>query len=306
VNPESRLIGSIANHLVLVDGVTGRATDLGTVGDFDQIESITSANGALYGIVHTTSSPKVISIDPLSMQATHFVTITVPGETITFAEAMAFCPEDGLLYVAAGEYPYSDILITVHPATGDITELADIIPAVSGNPADADALEWVEGTLYAVDVDTNPSYLYTIDPSSGDTTSIGEIGVSYVSSLAYDPTTQTLYAISETDRQLISISLPDGQGTPIGDTHCVAVRRCNNAIVDWNPNPDSPPVVLAPCFAIKTDSFVTWKVKVGSHSADRVGACSFVSPVIFETDTGVALPRRLLFSRPPKIGRLPG
>ncbi len=229
----SDLFGAIGNHLAILDKTTGDATDVGVMGSFTDILGLSfdSRTDTLYGIAWNPAFDSfLIKID----RGTGTATVIGPTGFIA-QEALAFNPVDGLLYGAAGRnFGFSDTLVTVDPATGVATAIAPFTgDAIGRFPMDVDALEFVNGVLYAVDgtqVDFSgevKSFLYTVALGNGTAirTLVGEIGFWCCNDLAYDPETNKLFANDVVQLpgggfggRLIAISLSTGQGTLIGDT----------------------------------------------------------------------------------------
>jgi parallel beta-helix repeat protein len=220
----SKLFGVIGNHVVVLDAASGDAREIGDTPDLSRVQGLTfdAGSGVLYGIADAAGAtdPKLFHIDTATGQGTVVGSIDIVSPSpvdVTIAEAMAFNPADGLLYAAMGESsPFSHRLVTIDPHTGEATQIAEIT-GTGGN--EADALVFVNGTLYAVDVAGAPSFLYTIDTTTGQATYVGEIGFNNIADLAFNPITQTLYGTAHGMRELVTIDLATGQGTLVGSTH---------------------------------------------------------------------------------------
>ncbi|MFN6499054.1 MAG: hypothetical protein RMX65_018940 [Nostoc sp. DedQUE01] len=96
-------------------------------------------------------------------------------------------------------------LYTLDLVTGKATFIDQIVTEVSD-------IAFVGSQLYGLDRDKDKTRLVKIDLNSGDATVIGDIGFA-TSGLAYNRQRHTLYAT--TAKQLISINLETGKGTPV-------------------------------------------------------------------------------------------
>ena len=82
----------------------------------------------------------------------------------------------------------------------------------------ASAEEILYGTSGAGNMGNTASSLYTIDPATGASELVGEIGFNHVVSIDFDPFTEVLYGISnaargENNNTLITIDTNTGEGT---------------------------------------------------------------------------------------------
>ncbi|MHC0062585.1 hypothetical protein ACWATR_06610 [Nostoc sp. UIC 10890] len=96
-------------------------------------------------------------------------------------------------------------LYTLDLVTGKATFIGEIVTEVSD-------IAFVGSQLYGLDQDKDKTRLVKIDLNSGDATVIGDIGFA-TSGLAYNRQRHTLYAT--TAKQLITINLETGKGTPV-------------------------------------------------------------------------------------------
>jgi len=218
------LFGTIGNHVVRIDQATGAAADVGTTPAHANLEAMTydGATGAVYGVADGTTDPKLIRVDVATGAATLVGSIDLanPSLDLHLAEALAFDPANGKLYAAVSEYGVpqgqsrSDRLVTVDPATGTATMVA-----MFSGVEEADAMEFVGGTLYVSNTAPPRTFLYTVDPATAAATLVGEVGFNHVADLAYNADTDTLFGTPHTDRVLIRISRTTGQGTVVGTTH---------------------------------------------------------------------------------------
>ncbi len=95
-------------------------------------------------------------------------------------------------------------LYTLDLSTGKATLIGEIITEVYD-------IAFVGSQLYGLDREGNTTRLVKIDLNTGDITVVGDIGFT-TAGLAYNPQRQSLYAT--TAKQLISINLETGKGTP--------------------------------------------------------------------------------------------
>ena len=79
--------------------------------------------------------------------------------------------------------------------------------------------DFVEETWYTVSYSySGDSYLYTIDPHTGDKTTVGSIGIPYLTGFTYDLTTQTAYVSAhDSSSKLYTIDLATAQVTLVGE-----------------------------------------------------------------------------------------
>jgi hypothetical protein len=153
------------------------------------------------------------------------------------AEGLAVHPQNGAMYVSMSidgdpsstpaDY-YSETLVTVDPDTAVATYVATIDNTVQD---EADALEFVDGTLYvADDPGSGPTSIYTIDTGSGVATLKGTLSsprFNNVGDMAYNPDSgDLLYAYdpgaytSGHPRHLCEISTTStATATDIGEIH---------------------------------------------------------------------------------------
>ncbi|MFN6487573.1 hypothetical protein [Nostoc sp. DedQUE02] len=96
-------------------------------------------------------------------------------------------------------------LYTLDLVTGKATFISEIVTEVSD-------IAFVGSQLYGLDRDKNKTRLVKIDLNSGDATVVGDIGFA-TSGLTYNRQCHTLYAT--TTKQLITINLETGKGTPV-------------------------------------------------------------------------------------------
>jgi len=217
------LYGVIGSRLVFVDRTTGDASDLGGTG-FGGFEALAfdEDTNTLYGVADGTTDPKLVRINRRTGQGTLVgpIDLASPFIDLHLAEALAWNPENGLLYAAASEFGVpqgssrSDRLVTVDPSTGAATMVAYF-----SGVEEADAMAFAGNTLYLSNTAPPQTFLYTANEGTGEVTFVGEVGYNHVADLAYDSDSDTLFGSPHTDRILISISRTTGEGSTIGTTH---------------------------------------------------------------------------------------
>ena len=218
------LYGMIGGHLVRVDEATAEVTEIGSTPATGSFEALTfdPRTGTLYGIIDGTTDPKLVTVDRASgaVAAVGPIDIVEPAADLHLAEALAFSPADGLLYAAVSEIgvPHggsrSETLAIVDPCTGEAREVAEF-----SGVEEADAREFVGGTLYVSNTAPPRTFLYRVDPATAVSSLVGEVGFNNVADLAFDAESGTLFGTAHTERLLLSISMETGRGTAIGPTH---------------------------------------------------------------------------------------
>jgi hypothetical protein len=135
-----------------------------------------------------------------------------------------------------------DSLLTIDPATGAETGAVPITiaPTVAGAPPGhmtSIAFDPVSGVLYGnttIGFGAPFDALYSIDPTTGDTTFIGRITFDNVFALGFDQL-GNLFGVADASDELISISLASGNGTfianmQVGALFDIASRPEDNAM----------------------------------------------------------------------------
>ncbi|MEM7038530.1 MAG: hypothetical protein AAF570_16215, partial [Bacteroidota bacterium] len=210
------LYGAIDNHLVTVNTSTGQATSVGTFSAaLSPLGNLTyhPGTGQLLALANVTTNPTLVSLDRNTGAATIIapVVLTPPGRASELAEGLAYNPADGLLYgsldtIAPPSNFFSRRLVTIDPATGVATKVADI----SGTcQAEADAMAWGNGTLYITDGCPNPNILYTANATTGAATQIGVTGVLGIGDMTFDPNSGQLYGYNS-NRELHIFNFSNG------------------------------------------------------------------------------------------------
>ena len=259
------LYGIIGTYLVTIDENTGDAIDVATLsGDTTglmQDIAFDWQNGVLYGLARTSSTdrtPLLTTIDVCTGEVSIVGTITLTDETVYLAEGLAI-DDQGTMYVSMsinGEPPsdyYSETLVTVNPADAVATLVGTISGTSSTVEDEADALECVDGTLYAVDdPGSGPSEVFTINTSTAVATSQGSLSsprFNNIGDMAFNPDSDLLYgfdpgAQSMTyDRYLCTIGqTATTSASPIGIIHSASEFDGSIQGISWgdacNQTPD--------------------------------------------------------------------
>ncbi|MFG0304674.1 MAG: hypothetical protein ACF8Q5_00520 [Phycisphaerales bacterium JB040] len=109
-------------------------------------------------------------------------------------------------------------LARIDPATGAATTVGAVDAFVGGLTYDPRSGMLLATRRNLTDTDWFDDDLVAIDPPTGATTVIGSLGIKSVSSLAYDPTTATLYGHSDVEDSLLTIDTESGEVQIIGPT----------------------------------------------------------------------------------------
>lgn len=160
-------------ELVTIDPVTGVATSFGNTGD-EFRELAFDADGVLYGVtdVMGTTPPTVTPETLFTLTKVNPTTATpVPGVALTaddFGDAIAYNPQDGLIYRATGNNggPDTRVLESVNVTNGVVTNVTLTFPDANDNYDQIESMTFdpVTGTLLAGALDGN-LYTITIDRS---------------------------------------------------------------------------------------------------------------------------------------------
>ncbi len=113
------------------------------------------------------------TIDP----ATGATAIIGPISGATMIEALAFSPDGELFALGGAGTKFSNALYRVDTLTAEATHLADL------HVPDADALAYLDGSLYAADSDGSDAQLWRIDPATGTLVSLGPTGIATLNGL---------------------------------------------------------------------------------------------------------------------------
>jgi RHS repeat-associated protein len=221
-----------SGELLLYDLSTGRGRDLGTIAFEEHVVTPDAPAGsdslvfdAVRGVLFASyRTPTVLArIDPLTGTAFEVGPFDLTtGGTATAVCGLSWNPQDGGLYAIftqeAAQNP-CDRLGLVNASTGEITPLVTLTQAGSagdfGSRVDADAIEWIDGTLYAVDaaggVGVGITLFYRIDPDTGFADLVGDIGVPgedlFLFGLAYAEPLGVLFGASSVTDRLVSVDV---------------------------------------------------------------------------------------------------
>ena len=208
-------IDSATNQVYAVDSLKGTTTLVGQLGlesNFSGLSTETSDNlteKTLFAsnLFNSFNSESLSAIDLTTAEAT-----VIGSQSASDVHAIAH--QDGVLY----GFSVAEGLGTLDSETGEFTpSFADSTFPVSIKGADVDEST---NTLFAIGDD---NALYTIEPSTGEASSIGDTGVNFNSQvgLAYSPEDEQLYALgndSNTGDNLYQIDKTTGTATLINNT----------------------------------------------------------------------------------------
>src|SRR5437764_150874 len=133
-------------------------------------------------------------------------------------------PTPAVLYVASGTFGVQGILYTLDPATGAVLTTVGPLNDAGGNNYGMTGLRYhpTTGIVYGATTTTsptNPNYLVTVDPATALVTPIGPFGTgAFLTDLAIDPTTGTMYGVSGNNQKFYTVDTATGQAVQIGST----------------------------------------------------------------------------------------
>lgn len=111
----------------------------------------------------------------------------------------------------------SDQLVTVNTTTGAITNIGSLGAPIGDGTWSGLAWDQTTNTLYASSAAATGAYLYTINPTTGTPTPIGQVtGLNVLIDIAIHPTTGELYGIHTNDDSLYRINKSTAAPTLIG------------------------------------------------------------------------------------------
>lgn len=198
------------DNLYTIDPTTGVATPIGNMGV--EMTDIAFGAGGMFGVSFPASGPdSLYAIDPSTGAA------TLIGSTGVFLNAMQFS-SDGTLYAAGGAPgcgppPAStacNTLYTINTLTGTAT------PVGTGTYNSSGDLEFAS-SFFLTSATSSTDQLFTVDPTNGVGTLVGDIGYAQVYGLAYVPETGTLYGFNDVGNNIISINTTTGAGTVVAN-----------------------------------------------------------------------------------------
>lgn len=224
----STLYGVIGNELVSISTTTGLATSVGAfnnsltpLGNLAYHDGL----GVLFGIANVTSTPNLVSLNPATGQATVVAPLILmpSGTPVGLQEGLAYNPQDGLLYGSLDTLSpptsfVSHIWVTIDPATGFATKIADITGTCND---EADAMDWMNGSMFILDGCPNPNILYKLNTTNGAANQLGITGVQGVGDFAYQASTGLMFGYNS-NRQLFTIDTTSAAISVIGNTHTAA------------------------------------------------------------------------------------
>ncbi|HHP7232716.1 MAG TPA: S8 family serine peptidase, partial [Xenococcaceae cyanobacterium] len=208
-------IDSATNIVYGIDSLKGTATPVGQLGlqsnfsglssdssDSSEAETLFAAN-----LFDSSSSESLSTVNLATGEAT-----VIGSQSASDIQAIAH--QDGILY----GFSIAEGLGTLDPETGEFTpSFANSTLPVSIQGADLDEST---NTLFAIGED---NALYTIEPSTGEASLVGDTGVNFNSrvGLAYSPEDEQLYALgndSDTGDNLYQIDQTTGAARLVGNT----------------------------------------------------------------------------------------
>jgi hypothetical protein len=255
----------------------GKSEDAIWIGSLPAVMSdIAAYNGSLYGISEAPSggSSTLYSINPSSGGGTAI------GSGMGVAlNALAFSPS-GTLYAVGG-----DTLYTVDITTGTAAEIG----SGAGAYASSGDLEFDSGgNLYLTSSGASGDQLFSIDPTTGQGTLIGNIGYSQVYGLAYF--NGGMYGFTA-GGSAITVNLTTGAGTLV----CAYNLSFEGATAIAPPTPPSPQTLLAEVFT--TDASLNaslWSTDTTllQQIAEYTGyltTAAYEEPVLAFSDLGMSM-----------------
>jgi len=198
LGPVLKILGAGSDgRLYSIVPTTGATTLIGPLATV--MSDIAAYDGSLYGISYSTPSV-LYGIDPNTGAGTAIGSGT--GATL---DALVFSPS-GTLYAAG-----ADSLYTINTSTGNSTLVGS--GSGAGTYSSSGDLEFdATGKLYLTSVGFSGDQLFSLNPATGQGTSIGNIGFSGVLGLAYY--SGIVYGFTS-GGQVITINLSTGVGTAI-------------------------------------------------------------------------------------------
>lgn len=145
------LFATIGDSFVRIDTTTGDATLVGptVLGPVAKLTYDASAD-VIYGVIDYLSSPRLVTVDPCTGEASAPIALTLSGGTVHFVGAIDYDPTEDAIFVTLsrnGAYPgdsNEEHLARLDPATGVLTSVGDLLESAAA--LDGDAL-MLSGTL---------------------------------------------------------------------------------------------------------------------------------------------------------------
>ena len=135
-------------------------------------------------------------------------------------EGLGYDAVNRTMYVSygnSGSSYLSNRLGMINSTNGIITHISTISGSVDN---EMDAIAFIGENLYGIDVAGEPSYLYSLNKTIARASTIGQVaGYNNINDIAYDATTDKLYAAATPARSLITINPSTGEATLVGITH---------------------------------------------------------------------------------------
>lgn len=192
------------DHLYRIDAATGVATDLGAL-RFDDAEGLAFIGSTLYAIGGSLSELWNITTAPGSL-------IGSTGQRNGLDAGLDYNTVDGRLYNVNGNLD-STSLYTINPVTGQATLVGNGTAFLDGFAINnAGRAFGIDGIFF--------DSLYSVDLSTGETTSIGGLGLGDISvQFGLTFADGTLYGISS-NGQIYSFNTSTGAATFLANTTC--------------------------------------------------------------------------------------
>ena len=225
-------IGTNGNDLYRIDLATGAAAKVGNLGvsrdwealAFDPTTGILYAAGDMNGLWTVSTSTGAATYVGY-MQANNY------NSGITFSP-------DGTLYLVARGTDHAGRLWTVDKSTAVASLIGETTPPFS-------SAAYIGGTIFSIPdraPDLDASKLYRVDPTSGTTTGVGNLGywARWQTGLTYDPSTSTLYAISDYDDRIYTVDTSTGAASFLSSVEPMYTFEC----LAINPIPEPSPLII--------------------------------------------------------------
>lgn len=207
--PKPMLHGIVGQQLVGLDPSLGVGATLLTSPALLDLGALTYAADCdcFYAVVGSTHDPVIMRLDPRTGITSQVAEVRVPDLHLSRVEALAWNPEQGLLYAAGGASTFaSNRLLSVDPSTGKVKDLGLIEGTVQG---EADALTFAGGKLLAIDSAAQISQLYALDLRPGRVRArpLGSPFAGDILDMEYDPDRSLLLAVEATAGRLLTLDL---------------------------------------------------------------------------------------------------
>ena len=244
-NPsDGTLYATFSNCLVTIDPRTGAATEIGTP-DYGTYYGSALAFGPSNILYSAGGYPSLTlyTLDPTTASTTHGVVLAGSPSSGCSMEAMTFNEGElyGVLHCSGNSEYY---FVSIDTSTGAMTVIgqpSEGLVAIAAGPY----CNLSSGTCSATYTPTPPtlvygcatpedtSFLYAIDPTTGEATLIGSMGMNWCSGLVFSAN-GTLYAFGEGEDgnpALFTVNVATGAATLLGESltpRQSAVYDCNS------------------------------------------------------------------------------